>query len=252
MKLCVGLVALGLALPLPGGGPSAPKTVPVVVELFTSEGCSSCPPADALLARLLEPRSVPGAEVIALSEHVDYWNRLGWTDPYSSKEFSERQSRYAGARGTTNIYTPQMVVDGRAEFVGSDARRAREEIAKAARERKAEVDLSRDGRASPLRVRVATLPSLERGDMAEVLLAIVEDGLTSDIRRGENAGRRLSHVGVVRRLETLGVISGSPPAFERRVEVAADPAWKPGRLRAVAFVQERASRRILGAAQIGL
>ncbi|MBC8645642.1 MAG: DUF1223 domain-containing protein, partial [Thermoanaerobaculia bacterium] len=105
-------------------GDPQPARTPVVVELFTSEGCSSCPAADALLARLVATQPVAGAEVVALSEHVDYWNRLGWADPFASKQFSQRQGDYAAASRQSRVYTPQMVVDGGAEFVGSDARRA--------------------------------------------------------------------------------------------------------------------------------
>ena len=106
--------------------------VPVIVELFTSEGCSSCPPADALLVRLEKEQSVPGAEVLALEEHVDYWNDLGWADPFSSREMTERQLRYADAIAHGSSYTPQMVVDGQFEFVGSRSDEAKYTIASAA------------------------------------------------------------------------------------------------------------------------
>lgn len=253
MRLLSAVLALSVSASLVGGA-SVPRTpTPVLVELFTSEGCSSCPPADALLATLVAPDRVPGAEVIVLSEHVDYWNRLGWADPFSSPQFSDRQKGYAQAFRQPRIYTPQMVVDGRAEFVGSDARRAREEIAKAAREPKAQVVLRRDGEAAPaVRVRVAALPSGAVGEAAEVLLAIVEDGVRSDVRRGENAGRQLLHAAVVRRLDVIGVVRAAPEGFERRVDVALDGSWNASRLRAVVFVQERQSRRILGAAQVAL
>src|SRR5467141_1080585 len=115
---------------------------PVVVELFTSEGCSSCPPADALLARLAEGQVAGNVQLIAMEEHVDYWNDLGWADPFSSRDWTSRQYAYAGALGNGNPYTPQMVVDGTAEFVGSHTQQARETILKAASKAKIPVMLA--------------------------------------------------------------------------------------------------------------
>src|ERR1700757_4701741 len=119
----------------------APRT-PVLIELFTSEGCSDCPPADALLERLDRLQPVAGIELIVLSEHVDYWNGIGWRDPYSLHEYSERQGAYAGHFGIGSVYTPQMVVDGHFEFVGSDERGAIEAIAGAAKTAKIPVSIS--------------------------------------------------------------------------------------------------------------
>lgn len=229
---------------------------PVVVELFTSEGCSSCPPADELLARMDETQPVEGAEVIALAQHVDYWNHLGWSDPYSSREFSERQGAYSRAFGQDGVYTPQMVVDGRAEFPGGKSGTAFKEIEQAAREPKAEVSLTRaDAQANadaPVRLslRVDKLPKLSDGDSAEVMLAITEGGLSSDVSSGENTGRKLKHAGVVRRLTKLGEFSAGK--FSADTDVTFEKGWRRENLRAVVFLQERASRRVVGASSMKL
>jgi hypothetical protein len=234
------------------------RRTPVVVELFTSEGCSSCPPADALLSRLDETQPVAGAEVIALAQHVDYWDYLGWADPFSAHEFSERQGEYAEAFGNDGVYTPQMVVDGRAEFPGSNNGKAFEAIAQAARGPKAEVSLARaseqDGACDGLRldVRVRALPKLTDGDTADVLLAVTEDRLASNVERGENAGRRLSHVGVVRRLTKIGYVDATGTQFTDEPVVALDKGWRRENLRAVVFLQEHTSRRVIGAAAVKL
>src|SRR5712664_239526 len=135
---------------------------PVLVELFTSEGCSSCPPADALLERLDRSQPVNGTELIVLSEHVDYWNDIGWKDPFSSHEYSERQSAYAGHFGLGSIYTPQMVVDGHIELVGSDERRAREAIQNATKGMKTPVSISSslsDDKTPILHIETGPLPA---------------------------------------------------------------------------------------------
>lgn len=240
------------------GGVASGARVPVLVELFTSEGCSSCPPADDLLIRLEQTQPIPGAEVIVLSQHVDYWNRLGWTDPYSAAEFSARQGDYSTAFNRDGVYTPQMVVDGQAEFVGSNQERAREAITSAARAPKATITLTKNaGGASadaiPLEVRIEKLPRTSAGDTAEVLLAITESNLRSNVARGENSGRRLTHTAVVRQLSVIGTASaGSSEAFTATPVVTLANSWKRANLRAVVFVQERASRKVLGAATMAL
>jgi hypothetical protein len=163
---------------------------PVVVELFTSEGCSSCPPADALLARLAEDRLAGNVQVIALEEHVDYWNDLGWADPFSSRDWTSRQYVYAGALGNGNPYTPQMVVDGTVEFVGSHPQKARHAILEAAGKIKIPVTLEQ-GNANKaatgnFSVKVGKLEGTAKRDAAEVWLAVTEAGLHSAVTRGEN------------------------------------------------------------------
>ena len=240
-------------VPAPVGAARAP----VLVELFTSEGCSSCPPADALLSRLEKTQPVEGAEVIALAQHVDYWNYLGWRDPFSYAEAGARQREYARAFGRDGVYTPQMVIDGRAEFPGGNQSLAFESIAKAVRTPKAEVVITRlaDGAggatSSRLSVSVARLPPVTAGDTADVLLAVTESDLATSVVRGENAGRKLNHVGVARGLRVIGSAAAGAP-FAAETEVNVEGGWRRENLRALVFVQERASKRVLGAATIKL
>jgi hypothetical protein len=207
--------------------------VPVLVELFTSEGCSSCPPADALLRDLLVSQPVDAALVIGLSEHVDYWNRLGWTDPFSDALFSARQSSYAASAREGEVYTPQMVVDGGASFVGSDRTRALREIAAAAGRPKAEIQLSRAA-SGALDVRLA-------GGLVEantpVWMAVTEDGLVVSVPRGENANRTLTHHGVTRRLSQVGRTDRAG-AFDTSVSVRLSESWRPLATRIVVFTQQ--------------
>ncbi len=234
-------------------------STPVIVELFTSEGCSSCPPADALLIQLEQTQPVSGTEVIALGEHVDYWNHLGWADPYSSGAFSARQGEYAQAFGKDGVYTPQMIVDGQAEFVGSNMDKAREAISNAARAPKASVQVSLAPNTSgkkpdgiALLVRVENVPAVSSGDTAEVMLAITENDLRSQVARGENAGRSLRHIAVVRQFKVIGSVNTAAVALTAEPIVTIANGWKRANLRAVIFVQERASRRVLGAKAIEL
>ena len=229
----------------------------VLAELFTSEGCSSCPPADALLARLDATQPVEGAEVIPLALHVDYWNQLGWADPFSSHQFSERQGEYAAAFGNQDVYTPQMVVDGVKEFNGGNASLAQEAIGKAAREPKGEVLLTRAPSQVEGFVRITAqiekFPKPTDGETVNVLLALTESGLASDVARGENSGRRLTHVGVVRSLKSLGGLPEAPgTTFKAETEVPVEKGWRRENLRAVVFAQERGTRRVLAAGSVKL
>jgi len=263
------LILFGLGRSLVGSAPYAASAVtemeraaspganPVVVELFTSEGCSSCPPADRLLAHLQRTQPVPGADIIALEEHVDYWNDLGWSDPFSSSQFSNRQDDYAHFFRTSGPYTPQMIVDGKAQFVGSDEHDALAAIAKAARGPKAAVTLKQlpDSQTASgavrLHVSFGPISGWRPGDLAEVILAITEDDLSSNVTRGENAGNELVHRAVVRHFQILGRLdSAGSFAADPQVKLAKD--WNRENLRAVAFVQDRSSRDVLGASILRL
>ncbi len=242
-------VALGAGLALAGtpkpARADAPRT-PVLVELFTSEGCSSCPPADALLTTLVHAQPVPGALVIALGEHVDYWDHGGWADPFSSHALTVRQNDYAASFHNSTVYTPQMVVDGHAEFVGSDDAKASATIANAARAPKAQVSVAPGAEAGTVAVTVRGLPRLAPGEAADVYLAVTEDGLRSQVRGGENAGRTLTHVAVVRSLERLGTAqAGQTFSVQHRLPPR---ETRGGGRNIVVFVQARSSRRVLGAA----
>jgi hypothetical protein len=242
-------VALAVApRPAPAFPGDRAAAVPVLIELFTSEGCSSCPPADAVLTRLIGEQPVPGALIIGLEEHVDYWDHQGWRDPFSAAIFTRRQSEYAARTfAVDRIYTPQLVVGGRDELVGSDepaARRAIERQARAGVRARVTLTVS-GGRAA---IRVETAPGASRQPAADVLLATTEDGLSSDVSGGENRGRHLVHTSVVRRLERVGTVDARQPISSVEIPVAVEPSWRPGALRLVAFVQERASGRIIGAA----
>jgi hypothetical protein len=226
---------------------------PVLVELFTSEGCSDCPPADALLGKLDRSQPVRNAQLVVLSEHVDYWNDIGWKDPYSSHEFSVRQGDYAHRFRLDSAYTPQMVVDGDAQFVGSDERRAIQAVEGAAKVEKVPVALSSvhlEGNTLVAHVETGVLSSSTSSKLANVLLALADDNDQSDVRRGENAGRILTHVAVVRNLTQVGTISRGG-AFSGDVKVSSANAT-PRNLRVVAIVQEMAAGRVLGVGSLRL
>ena len=221
------------------------KRVPVIVELFTSEGCSSCPPADRALRFLAEQQPVSNAEVIPLAFHVDYWNYLGWKDPFSSAAFSRRQEMYVERFKLNSGYTPEMVVDGRAEFVGSDTGAAARQIADAAVQTKGTVSLAVEG--DTLNVSIIGLPAQRH---ATVFLAATEDGLTSDVRAGENGGQKLQHVGVVRSLTLLATVEKGANSFQKKVDFPNIPEWNTSNGRLVVFVQDNDDGRILAAAAV--
>jgi len=249
------------AAPEPG---KAAGQGPVVVELFTSQGCSSCPPADRLLSRLKRDPQLAGA-VIPLAFHVDYWNHLGWSDPFSSSAWSQRQQDYAHAFRSNRIYTPQLVVNGRTECVGSEEalvmRRIREALAAGPA---GVVSLAAPGAAGAGDARLTVTARLLRpvpGSGVDVWVALTESGLTTAVGAGENAAATLHDDQVVRRLvKAFTLPSTAGPAGSagangtggeaRSAEVALpiDGKWNRAALDVVAFMQDPRSLAIYGAA----
>lgn len=231
---------------------SASQSKPVIVELFTSEGCSSCPPADVLLQKLEADQPVQGAEIIGLEEHVDYWNHDGWFDPYSSPEWTERQQAYT-LLIKKDAYTPELVVDGRYQFLGSDPREAFVEISEAVHAEKTEVSIApanQDAKNERFHVSVGKLAGDSGGDTAEVWLAVTEDGLHSSVSRGENAGRQLNHIATLRSLHKIGTASDKSSQFSYTGDpvVKFNSHWNRDNVHVTVFVQEKKSRQIIGAA----
>lgn len=220
------------AAPAPAPTPAGGAEGPLVVELFTSQGCSSCPPADRYLATLSKAGTAGERAVVPLSFHVDYWNDLGWNDPYSQPAWTERQRHYARALGDRSVYTPQMVVGGAAGMVGSHTQKIAAAITAAPRP--ALLAATAAWNAAHVEV-TATAPA-----DADVLVAVWEEARTIKIPRGENAGETLTNHRIVRRLERVAA------AGQRGTKrIAIDPAWKDAG--AVAFAQ-RADQRIVASA----
>ncbi|HEV7484054.1 MAG TPA: DUF1223 domain-containing protein [Thermoanaerobaculia bacterium] len=231
--LVIAAIAILAALTLTmHGAPPKLGPSPVVVELFTSQGCSSCPPADALIHDIANDSALRG-RVIPLSFHVDYWDSLGWRDPFSSSEWTQRQARYARTMHLNSAYTPQAVVNGTREFVGSNRSALSAALERASNEKRDEITLTarRDGNSLIATIH-ATVPAND-----DLMLAIVEDGVTTKIEHGENAGRTITNDAIVRKL--IRVKPGQATA-------SIDPAWR--NLSAAAFVQDRATLAIGGAA----
>ena len=222
---------------------------PVVVELFTSEGCSSCPPADALLQKLDQTQPVPGAFMIVLSEHVDYWDRLGWKDPFSSPLYSRRQEAYVSRLRLDSAYTPQVVIDGSSEALGSDFGKIQDAVRKSVTADKFRVEITqvvKNDRGNPIVHITAEAPRRPAQRETRLMIVLAENSAVSDILRGENSGRHLSHVAVVRNLIDFGRVDSSG-VFSADVPLMGELAnWQGKRL--IAFVQGPQYGRILGAA----
>jgi hypothetical protein len=220
---------------------------PVLVELFTSEGCSSCPPADALLAKLDHDQPVQNAEIIILEEHVDYWDELGWHDRFSSHQYTERQSQYSNRLGVDGVYTPQMIVDGTDQFVGNDSFHAHRSITSAAQKTKLNLSLSRPSvDARKISSSVSLPASSDSQAHAELYAALVDALDTTDVRSGENGGRRLQHAGVVRNLQRIGTLNDLRTG-SLKFSLNAPGDAKLTEMRLVVFAQQSDQGNVLGA-----
>ena len=215
-----------------------------VVELFTSEGCSSCPPAEQVLNRIAEDALEDDRPIYTLAFHVDYWNRLGWTDPYSDAAYSQRQRQYAQAFRSRQIYTPQMIVNGEVEFVGSYERKAHRAIDHALElfaESAVTLSTETDEGKIIVKYEVSDAP-----DGAVLQIALTESDLVSRVERGENAGRTLHHAGVVRVFSTVDLAD----ADDGQVKLSPPDDLDPQNATVVAYVQDPATMRIFGATAI--
>jgi hypothetical protein len=248
MRIATLLIVLMGSAVLAGGQASGER-VPVVVELFTSEGCSSCPPADALLSKLAKDQAVPGVQVIPLGMHVTYWDQQGWKDPASLALATDRQQSYSRVWGVDRVYTPQAVIDGHDELVGSDEDGVRHILAKAGRQPHARVTLttSLDGNSLKAQATVENLPP-ESKEKLESWMVITEDGLSSVVKRGENGGRTLHHDAAVRAIFGGDVAAAKVLAFSAPLR----PEWRRDHLHAVVLLQGKSTHRIWGAATAAL
>ena len=229
------------ASPAPPVKPAGTRE-PVLVELFTSEGCGNCPPADAELALLDTEQPVSGAEVITLGFHVDYFNDRGWKDEFSAPLFTERQNKYARLWKLDSVYTPQMIVDGQKQFVGSDARQAEDVITKAAVPPKANVEVELNGKRVEINVQ-----NISKHEAATVYLAAAEDNIVTNVKAGNNNGKTLKHTSVVRALAEIATLTSNQSGMKTSVDIKPDPKWKKENTRYVVFVQENESGRVIAA-----
>lgn len=221
----------------------------ILVELFTSEGCSSCPPADELLRRI-DSRVMPnGYAIVVLGEHVDYWDGSGWHDRFSSRDYTERQQEYARRLNTSGPYTPEIVVDGRREFVGNDGRRLQSALAEAATKPKISVVMGTAELAGSeliLNVRVGSLP--RDAKPSDLYIALADNSDETRVGGGENSGRTLHHVAAAQSLQKIARVGTE--GLEKQIRLRIPKSVNSENLRAVAYIQEKDFGAVLGAATL--
>ena len=228
--------------------PTDTAPVPILLELFTSEGCSSCPPVDEFVRHMDESQPVAGAQLIVLSEHVDYWDHDGWKDKYSSPQFTERQNGYVHAMNLQTAYTPQMVIDGYIELKGSISE-IEQTFAKELKIAKIPVRIAAAKIEAPsqLKVKVEADPAEKHG--GTVWVAVALDHAASQVSAGENSGKQLQHVAVVEELKKIGKLDKGKP-FSQEITLKLKPDTDPKNLRIIAFIQEPNEGKVLGATSV--
>ncbi len=239
----IGFIGISSTMAQTKENPAAKNKTPVLVEPFTSEGCSSCPPADRVLTKLEKEQPNGDAEIITLEMHVDYWNYLGWRDEFSIPHFGERQGGYGSFFGLDSNYTPQMVVDGQKEFVGSNYKNATDAIAVAVKNEKAAVEISAAAQSKTINFKIKSA-DVSKHDESYIWLAVTEDNLTNSVSRGENAGRTLSHTSVVRELKLIGNLLPADKNFNIETAVNLQPNWNKKNLKFVVFAQGKQSKKV--------
>ncbi|MGO8794867.1 MAG: DUF1223 domain-containing protein [Candidatus Sulfotelmatobacter sp.] len=229
---------------------SAAAAHPILLELFTSEGCSSCPPADALVEKLDASQPVPGAQLIVLSEHVDYWDHDGWKDPNSSPGMTERQEAYIHALGLDSPYTPQIIVDGTSILRVGDPQQIVSLLQDAAMTPKDVVRIGEvridAGNSAALKARIEADGNFDKRN-ADVYVAVALNRVESQVLHGENAGHHLTHVAVVQQITKIGKLQRGK-SFDETVQLKLKSGTDPKNIRLVAFVQEPGPGKLLGAA----
>jgi hypothetical protein len=230
--------------------PAAPVTSelhPILIELFTSEGCSSCPPADALLEKLDVHQPIPGAQLIVLSEHVDYWDHDGWKDPNSSAQLTARQADYEHELGRDGPFTPQMIVDGTTDpriNVAADIENALVKAKDLPMIPMRLGDVTIDPGSLTLHAHVEADTNSDKHN-ADVFVAVALDHFQSQVLKGENGGKHLTHVAVVQEIKKVGKLPKGK-SFAGEVELKLKPGTDPKNIRVVAFVQEAGPGKVLG------
>ncbi|HKF53750.1 MAG TPA: DUF1223 domain-containing protein [Candidatus Acidoferrales bacterium] len=270
-KASVAIIGLCAAFVLPAGAQTqAPAQAPaqaasssanstskpVLVELFTAEGCSDCPRAEEL-AKRMETEPLRGINLIVLEEHVDYWNKYGWIDPFSSGDWTARQLEYVGKTPKPDPYTPEMVIDGGAQFPGGDGRQAQAAINAAAAAPETNLSVTQESLDAKgegeFKISAGRLEGDAPGDPVEVWIAVTEDGLSSAVKAGENAGHTLYHAAVLRYLHKVGAAQGSgDAAFTGDAKVKINSKWNRKDVNVVVFLQDKKSMKVLGVASTKL